>query len=498
MSVEKITETLQNPETARVVYLSGEQIPTPHSIFAYWALVKLGALDPQNCVIIPSSLKAERSELDEHIVFPKFDGKEGREFVSNLVNDLKESDQLDWKQKKLVSRIGNYLSHCNTNQRYTPRKTLENLKSSTLFYDLLVEASLRPGEGIQQALKNGAIVIEHYLAKDTDPFSHQNKTLTKTVTATISSRLNATFSKAVSVKQELMNALQSKNQTIVSVPLLKKQPDGTVAVGETREEQIVDVELDLGVVELFKNQKIGFAIVGPPNSGKSTVAANLKYYCEKTLADHGITGISVGLADFDARTPDAEKIASDSGFTHFEEHEKGKWSTQLAAQTVRNYYENSTDNIVIINTPGGNPDKITEILFMPIDGVMLLVAPHKNAKHPDQNWVERRDVWKKALRSYGVKTIALVRSRLEGEVSRVTGKEVKSAVTSLHWEKDSDGNLWLRHIGGRAIDLKRGLKEDKFFEQFAPLLLFDIAPKIVLDKMQSKSKYLKFLQKQYS
>lgn len=239
----------------------------------------------------------------------------------------------------------------------------------------------------------------------------------------------------------------------------------TVAITDTKEARDVvgynHVELDESQAWILQNHHLAFVIGGPPRSGKSTLAAaladELKNIIRSLKSRTGYEEFDLGVAcgNLDAATPTVEAIADMRGQDRAALRKaKQPWTEDLAIETLVAFMEEKRRaNITVGDLPGGNPDRITEVLCAAADGAMILT----------RDWT-LQNAWARGFASYGVPVLSKARTRL-------TEEGVDSLVTQY-----VPGN----RISGRITGLDRTVRSwDPFVGTLAQVLLFDLFPSLV-------------------
>lgn len=504
-------EQLNTPEKgARTVYIAGSQIPTPQAIFTYWCNLKLGrVVDPYKATIISTPHRAEEHVSTEYVRIPAMAGKTGRERQTSLVGKIEDRRIFSRKEMRRIERMSDYLNTCSLGQKLSPLGTLDRIDNASVwFYSHLVQAGLENWRDPGSAVKEGIGVIDYFLGgEEMDPFKYKKGENDRKLRCKVERQSLVTLQEIEEKLDQFWNYSNLGKEVVISIPVLKKGEEGQVAVGETRVESEdehefkVDIVRKTGRLKILRDEKVNLGVIGPKESGKSTVVANLvvgiKQYLNKIKEEQTeleIDDLECRVFDFDVSTPDVVEIIRQDGFQGFEQDEKIEWSSELAIQVVEEFHASDV-GIYIINTPGGVPDKITKVLTAPLERVMLLVAADE-----DVEWGKKRGTWVTALKENGIIPMILARSRLSGERSRVTGEIVEDAVTSFNWKKiegygDHD---WLGRVGGRAVQLNREiLSGNPFIERTVKLLSLDILPGIVVDKYLATKEYVSLIHTQY-
>ncbi|MBM2820448.1 MAG: hypothetical protein HW405_208 [Candidatus Berkelbacteria bacterium] len=222
------------------------------------------------------------------------------------------------------------------------------------------------------------------------------------------------------------------------------------------------------MIGYLRNQSLVVAIGGPPNSGKSTLAATLARASNNLIhtiqSQEGWDGFEMEAIffDMDAGTPTVEAIAH-PGKVDAEALRKIKrpWTDKLALERVNLLKEARRANRIIFADLPGRITEITEILLTPAD-VSVVIA---------NDW-RRQPSWRRFCGRNGKEPIAIVRSRLRSS-------DYDSAITR-YLEGES--------VSGRISLLTRLMKpENEFVRPFIVILLLDILPNL----MRSRERVIK-------
>jgi len=483
-------------QLAKVLYLSGEAIPSPATIFAYWCLRRLELVEkPLDCIVVPTLTKGEAVISPEYINLPEMDGKEGRAFLSRSVDKvLAIANDLNYSQKESIKKIASYINYTFISKNKSQKEAFEKRNIPDVLYKHLVNAIASSPEDPQNILERVTRIIDNYVEVGLNPFVldvSRGEVRSEEIGLLLDSKIQ-TLSAQIKDFQDI----QKGKRITVEIPVLQKDKKGRVSIGETRIVRYLEVERALARAKILVGEKVGFAIVGPKNSGKSTLVANLALavdrFCTQLYEETDIK-LKVGTIDFDVSTPDVDLVTREKAKGKERKlRGKVKWSKDKAANVALRYLERNT-NINLIDTPGGSPDEITDILLKTVDDVLLIIA-----EKDDEKWGQESRIWKEALKKNGFSTKILVRSRLEGEKSRTTSKLVETSITSVSWRRlgDEEEYSWIERLGARITSLDRKLINQAVFDDLAALLVLDILPQIVIDKKVSSLNYLKYLREQ--
>lgn len=252
-----------------------------------------------------------------------------------------------------------------------------------------------------------------------------------------------------------------KGEQFFTLPVRQNQQDHLSPITDWRTDS-----LSQDMIGYLRNQCLVVAIGGPPNSGKSTLAATLARAGNNLIrtiqSQEGWEGLELEAIyfDMDAGTPTVEAIAS-AGRIDGETLRQAKrpWTDKLALRTLGQLQESRRPNRIIFADLPGRITEITEILLTPAD-VSVIVT---------NDW-RRKSSWQHFMNRNGKDPVAIIRSRLRS-------KNYDSAVT-MYLER--------RSVSGRILLLTRLMKpENEFVRPFIIILLLDILPSLVLARKRT-------------
>lgn len=403
-------------------------------------------------------------------------------------------------RRRILTRMTRYLnvfqSASGVGDR-SPYKSLRSQRASVLFYNQLLAASIDNFTEPARALDRGAQIIGDFVEQRRDPYSFgrgQADIGTEQHIVGVASSIKATLQ---SESEDLLTLANWGPKVFYSLPKLFRERGKPPGRGETRVSEYVGVERSLGRLRILEGQKVRIVIVGPPHSGKTSLTLSLNNEINrllgeaKDLSEFTDLKASCGVVDLDKSTPDAARILNggDTGRV------KATWSLPLAHEAARGFLDQET-SIVLADAPGGDPDEITRLVTAPADlGIFLIAA------ESDNEWESSRDKWRRALRSVGVKPVVQIRSRRDGELNEVTGDQIQSTITTFSWSKweGLPEKSWIVRVGGRVIGLKGEVKmNDPFIDLLAKVILFDLAPAVVVERNIRNQSYIEQVIADYS
>lgn len=212
-------------------------------------------------------------------------------------------------------------------------------------------------------------------------------------------------------------------------------------------------------------QHIVICVVGPPNSGKSTVAATLEVVAScliKSLASRDAWSplqLSVKALDADLGTPTVGAIAEGHGRNREAlRAAKKPWTMELGQQAVDGVIrERAATNLVIVDIPG-RIDEISELILGVADCGIILT----------HDWSLKAS-WSKFLGKMGVELLAQ---------ARTWRKPVELGSTIRVFDR---GQV----LTGRITGLQRTVWSwDPFIKFLAAALLYDFFPSIIAERQR--------------
>ncbi|MDP2933830.1 MAG: hypothetical protein Q8N81_06930 [bacterium] len=210
-------------------------------------------------------------------------------------------------------------------------------------------------------------------------------------------------------------------------------------------------------------QHIVMCVVGPPNSGKSTVAATLEVVGDcliKSLASRTAwesLQLSIRALNADLGTPTVEAISEGRGKNGDAlRAAKKPWSLELGQEAVSGVIKEKTKaNIIIVDIPG-RIDEISELILSAADCGIILT----------HDWALKAS-WSKLLGKMGVELLAQ---------ARTWRKPVELGSTVRVFDR---GEI----LTGRITGLQRTVWSwDPFIKFLASALLYDFFPNIMKER----------------
>lgn len=466
----KTTEREGNP----FVYYVPRQILDPLTIFSYWTAHMRGEVpNPSDIRVVPISLRGNPTITESYMVSPIFTHR-GRDQIIEQIATLPQN----WT----LTRLGNYLSFCLPNQQLGPLQTLERMNASPLVFALMSISSMRHWEDPHLALMAGMQLINRIIDQKVDPIR--------------AGELGNENQHSLEELRDISSSTQTKIEGKVAQMITR---------AETGEDDFIKIKLidqelvlrrTIGRASILEGHKVSVAVIGPANSGKSTMVANLEFAMSEVIKS--ITNVpnfwSLTLPcraiEFDAATPDLQRIIKGVSAS-LPSNEKVVWTSSIAMGLVQKFL--TADNgISVVSTPGGRPDRITDTLTLPLDAAILLIAANDQA-----DWDMKFKLWTNVLRQNGVTPLALVRRRDVGEISRTTGKPVEaSAITNITSVKRGYFHKldWVNQVRGRLVGPRRKIEDgDTFYHALAQLLIYDLLPGLIIDRYLKSLKYTKII-----
>ena len=455
-------------ERGSFVYYTSGRILKPLDIFTYWCARKKGEVPPPEEIrVVPTGLGGFPVQTPNYMVPPSYVGN-GRKELALRTLGIQPSYALE--------RLVNYLGHCLPDQKYYPLTTLNVIKASPFLYGMLAITGLRLWSEPRLALMAGVQILDRIIDNKIDAFR--------------AGELSGDYRR---VEEELYDVADTAASEIEAKMIrVLKTPDsgiGDEVVVHTRGGD-VRVARKIGRLSILEGEKVSMAVIGPANVGKSTAVANLEH-ASRVLIEN-ITNVTelwslaipCHAVDFDVRTPDIDKIRN-GGFQGFLTDKKVDWTTELALQTVDKFLT-ADSGVYFVSTPGGRPDQITDTLSLPLDSAILLLRAGDQTE-----WESVSSEWADVLKKNGVTPLALVRSRKQGETSRLGAPAENSALTNISWKQRGgfEKQEWLGHVRGRLVGASRKIVSDEFYVDLAKLLLLDLLPGLVIDRYQRALNY---------
>lgn len=262
---------------------------------------------------------------------------------------------------------------------------------------------------------------------------------------------------------------------VVTIPIFKENEESEEK-GDHKPQTVIattrEVELHEGKAWHLCNMNIGIVVGGPPNSGKSTLTMSLTAEVQNIIKSLKTRGgwegfnLSADSKDLDLATQTVAAIKSGEG-KDSEAHKARKqpWTSKLALEAF-DYFrvEKGICNIIFADLPGKYTD-ITELLSAQADAAIFVTS----------NWAEKV-TWSGGFGSLGIPIVCEARSHLAeaGLYSVITTYNPKDTI-----------------IAGRVVGLERVTHSwDRFVSWLAEFLLFELLPKLVLDRREKLKKLI--------
>jgi hypothetical protein len=482
------------PETikpAEIVYLKGK-IPTPLDMLGFSLEYWCGRVG-DSFEVVPALTAPPYSPKDKS--FLSLHQKNHLKYWRTLIPEVADRFRSHTKDaERTLNRMANYLSYCQPEEgKDPPLLNLAKQGASFYLYQHLVDISVRFRDQPAEALMASRQLLEDMVRGDIDPFTCKRDIWDANQEDMRSYTLNACFEASQGNLFRYIDLPGFGPTTSFQMPVLREESGQ--GAEKTKIEKWLTLERRLATLRVLENERVRITIVGPANSGKSTLTASLYFEINEILRqvrtsslDFADLRLTCGIMNLDKPTPDAEKISR--GGTDFS-RQKIPWTQDLAAVTAREFI-GMLQNIVLADAPGGSPDEITRTVVGPTDLVFLLIRADG-----DQSWLQQRDQWLAALSEIGQTPVAVLRRRLSGERSQFTGEPLESTITSFQPEEVAEGRGQIERVGGRAvIDRRAVLKGDPCVSTLARLLLFDFLPTVISTRMAKTHRYLMVLRDQ--
>jgi len=251
-------------------------------------------------------------------------------------------------------------------------------------------------------------------------------------------------------------------QEIISVFSDHSVGEDVITLKEIPEGQWHEVTVDRNKARQLESQQFRVLILGSPRTGKTSFVHSLTVYMKQLLEDLPFQ-VVVGEVDLDKSRLDLSHLKELASQTR-----KRRWTRPLAQKAQREFVS-SEANIVLGDSPGGEPDEITEIITQSASCAILLVRGVN-----DTIYQERRKQYREFLESCGVLLIGEFRTRPVGQFKDSTSEPLRSELRTFVPEK---------FIGGQIIGLQfKSENQDPVIEDTAKALLFSILPGLITKK----------------
>lgn len=251
--------------------------------------------------------------------------------------------------------------------------------------------------------------------------------------------------------------------TVKEVPVLKSRAD------EPDRIEYTSITFDRSYALLLRQKHQAVFVMGPSNSGKSTLAACLDAQmrddidsCVKSgLIEEG--EISIATYSLDLTSPTVESVLAGQ-----EPKKRGSlgWTEELAKRansSLEVYRQNY--NIVIVDFPGGDPDSVTQILASSGGDCSILVGGYSD---------ERVQRWEQFIIHEG---LPLNQVKV---TTRLPSSNRQSALIRYYRPEAGDRRIFLDL---RIVGLNRQIKEDPSVSLLSKFLLFRAFAAAELEKI---------------
>ena len=499
----------QEKRSAKIAYIA-EDIPSLTTVFYLFLEKQCGNLDDDFQVISRITPRSSHGTRTSEFIsvfstnsaykqeFFKVLDKVRSEVFQEVLRKANEIGTFDirtvYKTEGTFKRLRNYVIASVPNKKYKSREVLIRNGFSPTFYDIFCGIQLKhfgnPTEVCKKSFELFSFLLDNQVdavtARRIEGFeeycSYQN----------VNGWADEIRKKLESDSKYVKEALSSQQGVInVSFPKIKRDEKGNVRAGETEVERDSDgneihpvFELPLNALRILENENLSIVVIGPPNSGKTSLVASLLYHSRqfidkvKTLPQFSDLNLKCGYIDLDEWTPDARRLLSpELGL----ERKQKFWDQDLARNVFQEFLvsKGSDTQIVFADAPGGElkhgsstyePGEILKTVIAPADGGIVIT----------NNW-DQQYVWRNALKEVGIPPIMLVSSRKGLEIDPSTKRLVNSTITQFYGEKGI--------ISGRVVGLTREVKlNDEFIEKAVPLLLLRVLPGLIIER-KNKVKY---------
>lgn len=484
--------TLNQERRAEILYIRGE-VPGPWEMMTHLLLRWSGRISSgrisEDYDVVPAQMPFRSPKGVEKVFTLSHSGspiKNWRVLIPEAASTIK----LNPAQLESLQNTAKYLNHyCHFERKQpSPSERLAKSDISPFLYNKLIEISVRHFGKPREALIASGQFLSAFVLDKNDPFLYQKgkRNLEEDETRRILiENSQQQLAGELSVYKRLANI---GPKTSFETPILKKTEHHET--GKTEIEGWQTFERELNRLRILEKSRVRFTIVGPANSGKSTLTASIHGIAEE-LIDQARSDylpdlrLSIGIMDLDPQSPQmAQKIFA--GNQEFDQT-KTPWSESLAITTAKEFIDR-TENIIIADSPGGHPDKITEAVVGPTDLTLLLIGAND-----DESWRQQQREWQTGLKAIGQVPVADLRSRRVGEIGK-RGKLLESMITSSHLREEDDffsHGQWIDRVGGRIVGLDRKIMgDDSCITTLTKFLLFDLLPQAVINRKRHTLLYL--------
>ncbi|HEY5600752.1 MAG TPA: hypothetical protein VIK81_01550 [Patescibacteria group bacterium] len=493
----------QEKSGAKIAYIA-EELPSLTTVFYLFLEKQLGNLADDFQVIprittTPSPRGVRTSEFISVFQTQSAYKHQFHEALSKVGEFEKETfENIDsiiahfggmYAKKRTFERLRNYVINSVPSRRYRSREVLIRNRFSPVLYDTFCGIQLKHFGDPTTICKRSIELFSYLLDNSIDPVrvnsvdgfeeysnNHQiNQWLTE-----IKQKFKA--------EEELYKEVENKKGGVVSIsfPKFIREKDGSHAPGVTKVEKDSDgneiypvFELPLSSLRILERECLSIVVVGPPNSGKTSLVASLLYHSRrfiektKTLPQFSDLNLNCGYVDLDEWTPDARRLLSpELGL----ERKQRTWDQNLASSVFHEFLMSKNQDraqIIFADAPGGELKQGSSMQYIPGEILKTVITPADGGIVVTNDW-NQQTIWRNALRDVGIPPIAMVSSRRSLEIDTLTNRTIDSTITQF---KGKNNN---KVISGRIVGLNREVKlNDDFIEKLVPMLLLDILPGLI-------------------
>lgn len=405
-------------------------VPFPFTLLSavgFLLYEEVGILD-KDCIVLQHGIKSFEPNNTGFEIQHLF----GKDFLKSLQNLVKGNQ---------LRRFFNYALECETKEGR--RSMLKYGRGTLTVFNIYLNILAENHQNVEAGFKKTVNFLKHLLYENIDPtrmtdFIDEGKTK---ITLDVSRR-----------------ALYG-GKIYFTLPVLKKEdgPGGQDIIDSA--DKILFEKEALTLI----NGPVILAVVGPPNSGKSSFVASLAREMRNvldSLATRGFPTIRVKAIDMD--------IASSTLKTIYNKkvgRKKQSWSWDLTKEGIRSCkdtIQNGAD-VILLDLPGKATDFTRAIAGIADCGIII-----------SNTWEEIPEVWRPLLKESGAREIGHFKSRTLREIGPL-GMAYTSLITN-YWPN--------RMITGRIVGLERVIGHccDLVVWVGARILLFDLLPGIIRKK----------------